>query len=1055
MVVSRKNKEALTGEIKRLQHEIQQLKKENTRLKTMEGIDSGNVLERKKAQSVLYSQEERYKSLTLNLNVGLYRSTADEKGAFLEANPAFIKMLGFSSKKKLMATTVTSLYVSREDRKALQKNLKNKGFVKNLEVKLKKNNGQTFIASISTVVSRDENGKPIYYDGIVEDVTERKFVEDTVKESENKYRTLFSFSPNGILIEDQKGIIIDINPAFCKILKYNKEEMIGMDVRKVTHPDAWEEIDNNIKNILSGKPLKHIKKNITKDGSIIYVQLNESSIELPDGQIGIMCIAEDITVRVKAEKALIDSEQKYRLLIENQSDLVVKLDTQGRLLFVSPSYCKIFGREEEGLLGDKIINQVHKGDKSQTKLAMKKLHLPPYNVYIEQRALTRLGWRWIAWMHTAIVDEEHKVKEIIGVGRDVTERKIAEEALLKSEESYRGLFNSTTDAIYIHDKEGRFVDVNLGAVNMYGYNREQFIGKFPDFLSAPGKNDLEQAKFYIEEAFKGKPQFFEFWGIDKNGRIFPKEVKLNKSTYFGKEVVVAFAQDITERKKTEQAIKESERRLSTLMDNLQGMTYRCLNDSTWTMEFVSNGCYDLTGYQPSDLIYNNKISYNEIVHPLDRNRVWDEVQVAIKDKRSFRLTYRIVSAGNEIKWVLEQGIGVYSQDGKLIALEGFISNITEQKKAEDEVRKLSRSVEQSSTIIVITDLDAKIEYVNPQFTKTTGYAPEEVIGKIPSILKSGNTTLETYNALWDTLDAGKEWSGEFENRKKNGDLYWESAHIFPLKDEQGNTTHFIAMKEDITGRKKMEQELIAAKNKAEESDKLKSSFLANMSHEIRTPMNAILGFSQLLDEPGLQDNERIHYISLIQRSGNDLMNLIDDIIDISKIEAGQMKVAKSQFSIDQVMQELDVSFKELLKTRQNKVNLRISYIKPEHAEDIFLNTDVDRFKQIFKNLLNNAIKFTEQDQIEFGFKPIHSNGLKQIEFYVSDTGIGIPDDKQGLIFESFTQVNDSDTKLYGGTGLGLSITKKIVEILGGNIWVKSELGKGSIFYFTIPLDQSN
>lgn len=1015
-------------------------------------ITSRDITEKKETQIILEAHEEKYRSLTLNLNVGLYRSTPDEVGVFLEVNPAFIKMMGYPSKKNLMATPVNALYVSSEDRKRLQKKLMSKGFVKSREVELKKKNGQRFIASISTVVSHDVHGNPLYYDGIVEDITERKLVENSVKESENKYRTLFNFSPNGILIEDTEGIILDVNPAFCQILNYTREELVGMNIRNLTHPDSEKDIALNIKTIVGGSPLKQITKNIASDGSIIYVQLNESRIELPDGQIGIMCIADDITVRINAENALKESEKKYRLLIENQSDLVVKCDVDGKFLFVSPSYCDLFGRTEEDLLGELFIQLVHKDDQETTNEALKKLYAPPYNTYIEQRALTRLGWRWIAWMYTAILDDNKKVIEIIGVGRDVTERKIAEEALLKSEESYRGLFNSTTDAIYIQDRAGRFLDVNQGAVNMYGYPREYFIGKTPEFLFPPGKNDLRKLKKYLEDAFKGKPQFIEFWGMDKNGRIFPKEVKLNKGSYFGKEVVVVFAEDITERKKAEKTIRESERRLSTLMGNLQGMAYRCLNDKHWTMEFVSNGCFDLTGYKSSYLIYNNKVSYNEIIHSEDRNRIWNEVQHAVKKKKSFRISYRIITSSGNIRWVLEQGIGVYSPEGKLLALEGFISNITDQKEAEEDVRKLSRSVEQSPTIVVISDLNAIIEYVNPQFTKTTGYKAQEVIGKNPRILKSGNTPQEVYKSLWGAITKGKEWSGEIENRKKNGNLYWESANIFPLKDEQGNITHFIAMKEDITERKKMEQELIAAKNKAEESDKLKSAFLANMSHEIRTPMNAILGFSQLLDEPGLKSDERYHYINLIQNSGNDLMSLIDDIIDISKIEAGQMKIIKSRFSVDQILNELHFSFIEFLKTKQTRSKLIFSFKKSKNEKDIILYSDIDRFKQVFKNLLNNAIKFTESGKVEFGYKSRLKDGKKQLEFYVADSGIGITEEKHQVIFESFTQVGDSDTKLYGGTGLGLAITKKIVEIQGGNVWVKSQLGKGSTFYFSLPLE---
>lgn len=1013
-------------------------------------ITCRDISDRKESQRILQEQEEKYRTLTSNLNVGLYRSTADEKGSFLEANPAFVKMLGYKSRKKLMERPVTDLYVNLEDRKALQNSLMSKGFVKNLEVRLKKKNGEPFIASISTVVTRNKAGKPVYYDGIVEDITQRKVVEETVKESENKYRTLFNFSPNGIMIEDPEGTILDVNPSFCKMLGYSREELTGMNVSELTHPDSRKDIQKNIEQILSGNPLKQIIKNITREGQIIYVQLNESRIELPNGKAGIMCIAEDITVKMQAEQALIESEQKYRLLIENQSDLVIKCDNTHCFTFVSPSYCTLYGKSEKRLIGTPVLKGVHDLDQDSINDALDKLNEPPHNTYIEIRTMTRLGWRWIAWMFTAILDRTNKLKEIIGVGRDVTERKIAEEALLKSEESYRGLFNSTTDAIYIQDEKGRFVDVNQGAVKMYGYPREYFIGKTPEFLSAPGKNDMKKVQHYLEEAFQGKAQLFEFWGITKNGRSFPKKVKLNRGTYFGKEVLVAFAEDITERKKAEQAIKESERRLSTLLGNLQGMAYRCLNDRDWTMEFVSTGCFELTGYLAQDLIYNKKISYNEIIHPDDRNNLWDDIQKALRQKESFKLTYRIVAADNKIKWVLEQGIGVYTNDGKLIALEGFISNITDQVEAEEELRKFSRSVEQSPTIIIITDLQGNIEYVNPQFTATTGYLPEEVIGKTPRILKSGNMPDNVYDGLWSSLTSGKEWSGEFLNRKKNGDLYWESANIFPLKDEHGKTTHYIGMKEDITERKSMEEELIAAKNKAEESDKLKSAFLANMSHEIRTPMNAILGFSQLLDEPGLTEEDQSHYISLIQNSGNDLMNLIDDIIDISKIEAGQMKVVKTRYLVNQVLRELYIGFNELLKTGKQKDNLTLEYLPPKNAESYIINSDVDRFKQVLRNLLNNALKFTDQGTISFGFNPVKFQGQDVFEFFVTDTGIGIPKDKLEFIFESFTQVNASDTKVYGGTGLGLSITKKIVEILGGSIHVKSILGQGSSFIFTIP-----
>ncbi len=754
---------------------------------------------------------------------------------------------------------------------------------------------------------------------------DNKFKDYSVNEHGTQYHTLFNFSPDGIILEDATGTILDANPAFCEMMGYSFDELIGKKIHMLTHPDVYDQVDKNIRKLLSGKKLKHVEKSITKDGTIAFMELSESKFTLPSGDVGIICIAEDISDRVRVQ-----------------------------------------------------------------------------------------------------------------------------EALLISEESYKGLFNNATDAIYIQDREGKFVDVNMGAVRMYGYPREYYIGKNPEILSAPGKNDMNAATRRVQKAFEGEPQKFEFWGVDINGRVFPKEVRLNKGSYFGEEVVIAFAQDISEQKQAMDALKESQRQIATLLGNLPGMAYRCLNDKNWTMEFVSEGGINLTGYEPYELICNKIISYNDLIHPDDQKKVWNLIQDALKINQSYKLSYRILTKDKKEKWVSEQGIGIYSSEGNLIALEGLITDITQRKRAELEIRKLSRSIEQSPTIVIITDLLGNIEYVNPKFYQITGYSAKEVIGKNPKILKSGKTPQTVYKSLWKTVTAGKEWYGEFQNRKKSGELYWESANIFPLKNEFGEITHFIGMKEDVTIRKNMEEDLINAKEKAEESDKLKSSFLANMSHEIRTPMNAIIGFSQLLSDLEVSKEERSHYISLIQSSGNDLLGLIDDIIDISKIEAGQLKIFKSQYFVDNILKELYDSFSELVKTKKNKNNLKFIYNQPETSQQIVIYSDIDRFKQIIRNLISNAIKFTDKGSVEFGFNVDYNQSYSNLLFYVKDTGIGIAEDKQDIIFDSFRQASISNTKIYGGTGLGLAITKKLVELLGGKIWVNSIPEQGSTFYFTLP-----
>lgn len=252
--------------------------------------------------------------------------------------------------------------------------------------------------------------------------------------------------------------------------------------------------------------------------------------------------------------------------------------------------------------------------------------------------------------------------------------------------------------------------------------------------------------------------------------------------------------------------------------------------------------------------------------------------------------------------------------------------------------------------------------------------------------------------------------------------------------------------DDLTERKEMEHQYELARSKAEEADKLKTAFLANMSHEIRTPMNAIIGFSDLLLNDKIKDEERKEYLKLILKSGNTLIKIIDDIIDISKIESKQIKIITSQFKISKLMEELFSVFDEFLRKEKKDISLLMNI--DEDDADMVMVTDLQRLKQVFYNLLSNAIKFTSQGSIEFGFKPVDD---LHAYFYVKDSGIGIPAEKQDHIFERFMQVEDTYTKEYGGTGLGLAITKDMVDLMDGNIWVESESGKGTTFHIILPV----
>jgi PAS domain S-box-containing protein len=381
-----------------------------------------------------------------------------------------------------------------------------------------------------------------------------------------------------------------------------------------------------------------------------------------------------------------------------------------------------------------------------------------------------------------------------------------------------------------------------------------------------------------------------------------------------------------------------------------------------------------------------------------------------------------------------------------LLFEKLNENVNEMEGAILRLKLFNQAIEQSPVSIVITSAEGNIEYVNPKFTELTGYTPDEAIGKNPRILNSGFHHDDYFKDLWATITSGRNWSGEFRNKNKKGEYYWESAVISPMVDDKGRITHFIGIKEDITDKKVMLENLIIAKEQAEESDKLKTAFIHNISHEIRTPLNAIIGFSGFLGQDDLDSPTKQKYVDIIYQSNKHLLNIINDIINISHIEAKQVEVRETNTNILKIFRNLDLQFQ--VEADKKNINFRTNVAIDGHGPMIM--TDEGKLVQVLSNLLDNAFKFTMSGHVEIGCRRKDDF----LEFYVEDTGIGIPDCEQEKIFERFYQVNKAISRGYGGTGLGLAISFSYVELLGGKLNVKSSPGDGSVFSFAIPDKQS-
>jgi PAS domain S-box-containing protein len=371
-----------------------------------------------------------------------------------------------------------------------------------------------------------------------------------------------------------------------------------------------------------------------------------------------------------------------------------------------------------------------------------------------------------------------------------------------------------------------------------------------------------------------------------------------------------------------------------------------------------------------------------------------------------------------------------------------IRDITDRKKSEAEIQKLSFAIDQAFVAVTITDKDGNIEYVNPYYCELTGYNFDEVKGKTLYSIEFNSKLPDEHERLLAIIASGKSWEGEFNNKKKGGEEYTERAIITPVKDESGNITNLIAVRMDVTRQKEIEKALLEAKVKAEESDRLKSAFLANMSHEIRTPMNSIIGFSEMLDMPDVEEESRKEFLEIIKSNGYRLLSLINDIIDISKIEAGQIELRMVKTNVNDLLSKLY----EVFRFSASKKGIDFRLMTGLENDLSVISADNTKLNQILTNLINNAVKFTHKGEIQFGYEL--KTGM--LEFFINDTGIGINQEHQDKIFERFRQVEISVTKQYEGTGLGLAISKALVEKMGGKIWVVSKPGSGSTFYFTIP-----
>ncbi len=629
---------------------------------------------------------------------------------------------------------------------------------------------------------------------------------------------------------------------------------------------------------------------------------------------------------------------------------------------------------------------------------------------------------------------------------DITQHKLAEEALRLSEEKFRLIAENTVDTISIFDLNLNQTYVSPSIERLRGYTVEEALSSSLDQILT--HESFEKAKNILSEQIKSEAEgnvdperivFLELEEYCKDGSTIWVEVSalFLRDENLKPTSILTVTRDISERKRNENLLRKSERRFKDLANLLPQTIFE--TDINGKIIFANETAISAYGYSHEDI--DNGVYIINSFSEKDREIASEDIQRVLKGIQPSRNEYDMLRKDGSTFPTLTF-IGPIIHDGKIIGLRGTTVDISKNKETENDLRKLSEAVAQSPASIVITDVKGNIEYVNKTFEEISGFTLREVHKENPRVLKSGLMPKEKYQELWNSISSGKTWRGELLNKKKNGELFWEDVVISPLKDKDGATVNFLAVKQDITEKKKIIQELIKAKDEAEEMNRVKTIFFANMSHELRTPFVGIMGFAELLTEI-LTDPETKEMAEGILKTSIRMKDTLTKILSLSKLEINEIQIFPKEIDIQNLVTTVYKQF-TIAAIKKN-----LSFQTFIDVKSPIIKTDETILLEILNNLVSNAIIYTNEGSIKLSAETKTNNDMLLIK--VADTGIGIPADKHELVWKEFRQASEGTTRSYQGTGLGLSISKKYAELLGGNIYLESEEGKGSTFILELPM----
>ncbi len=1022
-----------------------------------------DITERKRAEKALQESQERYRDLVGSSNDWVWQ--VDKNGIYTYVGPQCRELLGYEPEEIIGKTPFDLMPPEEQQRvgKAFGAIAARRASFRALENRNLHKDGHLVIFETNGTPVIDERGIFRGYRGMDRDITERKRAEAALIEERHLLHTLMDNLPDVIYFKDRESRFTRINKAHANVFGLgDPAHAVGKtDFDFFTDEHARQAFADEQEIIRTGQPVVGKEEKETwPDGRETWVSTTKMPLRDATGNIiGTFGVSHDITRRKQMEESLREISDRLQLALKSAKAATWSWNTIDGTLYWDDYVWPLYGLEPKPSSANyrDFLSSIHPDDREGAEGLVARSVQEGIPYYSEFRVIWPDGSiHFLANRGDIYRNEEGQVARMTGVTWDITERKRAEEAIRASEQRYRLLFERNLAGVCRATLDGRFLDCNDAYARILGYQSREEILAQP--VLSVYFDPAEREAYWAKVRERGTLSNYELRLRRKDGSpvwVLANDTLL-EGEVDGQVVKEATLMDITERKRAEEALQVSERQLAQAMDMALLAPWE-FNPATGIFTFNDRfyALYGTTaeregGYQMSAEAYAREFLYAEDVHI-----VADEVAKALaitNPDAAWALEHRIRRRDGEMRHIVVRMSVIKNSAGLTIKTRGVNQDITERKRAEvaliEERQLLHTLMDNLPDVIYFKDRESRFTRINQAHAKVFGLSdPAQAIGKTDFDFFAEEHARQAFADEQEIIRTGQPILAKEEKETwPDGRETWVSTTKMPRRDANGNILGTFGVSRDVTERKQVEVEMQKAMKAAEEANRAKSEFLANISHELRTPMNAVIGLTELALATGL-DSEQRRYLELVESSANSLLALINDILDFSEIDGRKFELESTPFSLAEAVDEA----LRPLSIQAYRKGLEMAYGVSPRIPLALLGAPV-RLKQVLVNLVGNAIKFTKQGEVvvRAGLESQEAKAVG-LHFTVADTGVGIPADKLEMIFEAFTQVDGSMTRRFEGSGLGLAICAELVGMMGGRIWVESDLGKGSTFHFSVRL----